>query len=542
MTRTHSNREAWRPSFPTLETQVSGLVANARISFSLTTVERACERGEWSRALGEVDSLAAKLASMDAPRAAWVELCSAAATLGVLAGELRLAAAVLETHGKRAWPASRRAEMPWELAETFEEAERRGLFSAGRELGEHVGTLFPRCPIGAFAAGHFAELGLADGSSPEADVAEFAERFEEAARLADELEMAETAARARLRAGTLLLRSGAARERGRALLRDLKATELPRDESLWYGVGMAHSPFWLDRVRAADAVLATVPQHNGDAPAPRDVRAAMDYLLEVAPLELQPLEADRLEGLVDEVGGADAAFGLRSHLESVAAAPVTRADEAADILASYHGDDATDGERASVIFYRAVARLFESENGVALDATTLARIEDDFPVAAAVLRALVRAISQDAAKLATALGDLERIFRQRGAALTRAEIKPTALLWPRLLPFLETLRDDDDIDATTVRRIEASTTDVLQRWIPLAPPPSYGWWALAANLLAADLHDQAGLCARRAIEDGEKVDDDLEERVLAALLDRAMQHGDPETMLEWLEIAEARFS
>ncbi len=538
MSLSASTEDAPLPSFPTLENEVDGLVANARVSFGLTKATRAAEHGEWLPAIQSLERLADRLGRFGVPVEAFREVLLGAAHYAVRGANISLIAPIFEAHATRAWPADERATMPWELQAAFDVADRRGHYDAGRDLGELVEALFPACPLGRFAASHFAERKMHLLGAPE-DAAAIAAGFEQAARLADALDMEATRKRALLRAGALLLRSGVSRERGRELLRQVDPTDFERGDALWYGVGMAHSPFWLDRVRAADAILAVA---EGDTEPARDTTDAVEYLLACAPIELQPLEVDRLEALAEALGAASGKLGLRSHLEGIASAPAADAGAAADILAQSFGDDATDEERARVAFCRALGALFSQAGDATLDKAAVERIAKAFPLAAAVLEVLEPVIQNDARKLATAIGELEGFFRKRGHALGAGDLKPVALLWPKLLPMVRELEDDEDVDTTTVRRIEASLQEIISRWISDAPTPGYGWWALAANLLASDLADDAATAARRALQDGESVDEDVESRVIAAVLDRAVRSGEPEEMLAWLEVAETRFS
>ncbi|QDG49656.1 hypothetical protein FIV42_02535 [Persicimonas caeni] len=535
---------ATTPTFATLENEIDGVVANARISFALTTAQRAAEHGEWSRAVESLEKLAEKLSTWDVPREAWCELLVAAAWYAVRGSNVAALTPLFEGFAERAWPGPKHAKdrqsMPWELQEAFDEADRRGRYDAGHRLGRLVTALYPSCPLGSYATAHFAERN-AQIHGHNVDTAEVAADFEQAAQLADALDMPATKERALLRAGALRLRTGTGRERGRELMREVDPAHFDRPDRLWYAVGMAHSPFWLDRVRAADAVLAVAEQDaDPDQKPARDTTDTAAYLLDCAPIELQPLEIDRFEALADALGGQAKELKLRSHLEGIASAPATQAGEAADILAQSYGDDATDAERAQIAFCRAASDLVADGEHTGLDEGTVERVRNAFPVAAKVLEVLEPAVRADAPKLATALGELEGLFRKRGPAKRNlGALGPIALLWPHVLPLLRELRDDEDVDPTTVRRIEASTKEILTRWLPKAATPGYGWWALAANLLTHDLPDAAAQAARRALDHGESVGDDLERRVIAAILDRAVRGGEPEAMLEWLEVAEA---
>ncbi len=533
MTATTDNERI--PSFATLLNEVDGIFANARITYSLTTIDRAMDHGEWTRAIDMLARLADRVAGVEVPREAWRELLYAAAWFGVMADDVDAAAPILERSSHRAWPSSRPDEMPWKLADALEEADRRGRFAAGKRLGDLVATIFPTCPLGNYAAAHFADR-LHQHGQADSPAAERAAQFERAAQLADAVDEEALAKRAHLRAGVALLRSSTDRERGRALLRQIDPAELSRADSLWYAVGMAHSPFWLDRVRAADQVIAVA---EGDDEPAQDTRGAARYLLDCAPIELQPLEIDRLDGLADELGIPTDLLSVRKHLEGVAAAPLARAGEAADLLAQSLAEEASEAQLAAIEFCRAVAGIFDGDEATEPDEASIARLRDSFPIGALVVEALPAVVAGDVARLATSLGELEGRFHRDAKSFARADLKPVALLWPHLLPLIRRLDEDGDVDATTRRRVTESTGEILARWLPDAPAPSYGWWNLAANLQACAMHEQAARAARRAIDDGESVDPDLERRVIATVLDRVIRDGSPTQMLEWLERADS---
>jgi hypothetical protein len=396
---------------------------------------------------------------------------------------------------------------------------------------------------------HFGHVDLPENCTPRS----IAENFARAEDIAETLEMTEFSRRARLRGGVILLRSGDGRDEGRELLREVDPQRLGRADSLWYAVGMAHSPFWLDRVRGADQDigLADAPKSarkKGPQPQPADVEAAARCLLDSAPLQLQPLEADRLDELVDLLAAADdfthlrANLDLRAHLDQLADLPLEQAGEAAEFM----GADSSDAGRAAAHFCRILQNIFDGEAPAQPDAADLATIEEFHPLAATVITALFALATRDAAKLATALGSLEG--KLRISQIQPAALKPIGLLWPSLLSYLGELRDASadaavSVEPTTTKRITASAREIFARWIPEAPQPSYGWWKLSANLLAtpeidAPWPENAARCTLRALRDGICDDAELEARVLAKILDRAVEHAADDELLEWLEVAE----
>lgn len=548
MTLTQVKQSEDRPSFEALDEAVDGIVANARLAYALTTVDRACEHGEWARAFETVAQLTRTIAPLGVTSEAWRELLSAAALFAVRADEVSALRPIFEDYADRAWSDDDTRSMPWDLSAALDEADRLGRAEAGLVIARLIGEAFPTCPLGPMARGHFSERLHLIGDGDEARATQIAAHFEEAADLAEALEMPQTTRRCRLRAGTLLLATGTARDRGRQLLREVPSDRLERADALWYAVGMSHSPFWLDRVRAADAILGVFEDDATEVPA-LDTRSAARYLIDSAPLELEALEIDRLGALIDEIlervpGAEDvrAPLELREQLGGLASAPADQADVAADILARSTVSSRAPDREAAVEFCRAVAGAFESDE-VDVSAESLERIAEHFPLAASALDILSLCSNGDADRLATRLGELEGQLRRRDRHTTANELKSLGLLWGELLEFVDQIRfGSTEVDSTTLRRIAASTAEILGRWIPDAPAPGYGWWALAANLLAAGFDREAALATRRAIDDGEHVDDALENRVLAAVVDHAIEDGEPDEMRHWLTVAEKRLA
>lgn len=554
--------DAPMPEFPTLLNQVDGILVNARIGFALTSIERAMTQADWPRAIELLSTLADRLSTWDVPNEGMREVLGAAAWCGVNAprlDELPELEAIFERHAARAWPRNPGADptgaapanttpgtvqslrTPARLAGIFDFAERRGRLRAGLEFARLLTRIFPEDPLGHYAAAHFTErmrkLGHTD--LPTGTTAEqIAAQFLHADALIDAARLPGFSRRARLRAGVLLLESGADPRSGRELLRELPARDLTPGDRLAYAVGMAHSPYWLDRVRAADELIAL----SATETPPPQLHAAIRHLLAHAPLQLEALEVDRLHELLDLLGPGDdatrlrARLALRTRLEQVADQPARHADQAADIFAELTDPAAA----AAADFSRASAHILRGD-AAPPDADALQRIEAHYPLAACALRVLHAAHTRHAARLATALGELEGKLRL-GAPGPR-DLKPIGLIWPTLLDFLQQAHDNPDAhDPTAHKRILASTHEILARWLPDAPRPTYGWWALSAHLLqnpalAAPWPEHAARCAERAMRDDRSDDLPLQTQVLDHLLDRAIAHAPQDQLLKWLERA-----
>ena len=79
----------------------------------------------------------------------------------------------------------------------------------------------------------------------------------------------------------------------------------------------------------------------------------------------------------------------------------------------------------------------------------------------------------------------------------------------------------------------------MRAWAPRAPRPSYGWWALAANLLEVGLYEAADAVTRRALAERASPPERLRRDVVGKLMSWSIRQGDRPTMRRWLEVASA---
>ncbi|MGM0557418.1 MAG: hypothetical protein ACQEVA_13630 [Myxococcota bacterium] len=518
-----------KPRFDALEDALGGVWATARMAWSVNNVERAIEREEWIRALDALEKIAARMQDESVSRLAWRELLEGALWLAPRNRNWRSVIDLVEAHAERAWSDERRRQMPWGVASTFTELDREAVRDEAAptalRLGRVLDRAFPRCPLGAYALGHF-----------RADVDKSVGHFERAAQLFDALELDELAAHARTRAGSAALLSGTDAMRGRRMLQSARGDLSKREDLLWWSLGTSRSDKWIDRVRAADALLDLyAKRERDDEEFPEDLGHAVIWMVGQAPMQLQSTERDRLESLV-EVGLPDEASApMLSQLEqrdAMAALLARPADELRDALDLRGGpeDDPRDQ------FYSAVASLEDPDLYGRPDTDAFC---DELPVAAAVVDVLSAIRRDNPQSVATNSGLLEKVFRD-GLA-DDAQLGALSLLWPEALAYLDVLKADEDVDATTVKRIRASLAEVAGRALTPAPTPSYGWWSLAANFMARGMRDAATTCTERAIRSGESVDDALEAEVLALVLDHviASEIGEEE-LVWWLEHGEQR--
>ena len=259
--------------------------------------------------------------------------------LGVAAeaGALDVLSEMFEGYAWMAWSGQGPGSQPWGLAEALLRAQRAQRWRAGSHLGDLLGRGYPDCALGPYAAAHFRERGAL--ARPDPDVAEGAgaraRRFGRARTLAERAGEDALAAHCALRQGTALLLGRGRPEGGRALLRELDAGALPPTERLWYAMGMSRSDFWLDRVRAADAVdeLATEVLRARPGEASRQLTGeqmerAARFVLERDAGELADAEEDRLRALVDLIFEGDTLERDRLHQQLDVRQSLQGADEA----------------------------------------------------------------------------------------------------------------------------------------------------------------------------------------------------------------------
>ena len=519
------------PAFGALEDALAGVWATARMAWSVNNVERAIENEEWVRALENLEKIATRIEDESVSQLAWRELLDGAIWLGPRIRNWREIIELLETYAPRGWSDERVGQMPWSAARLFSDFDKAAELDDARPTALRLARVldddFPRCPIGAYAKGHFS-----------ATPANQVEQFARAAELFEQLELLELAAHARLRSGAVALLTSNDAAAGRARLKAAREQLADRGDHLWWAVAGSLSEKWLDRVRAADTLLDLYEQQNrGDDEFPEDLGHAVIWMVGQAPLRLQPTERDRLESLIDIGLPVEARPPMieqlagREAMADTLARPASQLRDALD-LRGEPGEDPRDA------YYHAVASL-ESPDLYGKPDTDAFR--DELPVAADVVD-ILSAIRRDSpGSVATSSGLLEKTFRD--GIDGQAQLGPLALLWPDVLDYLAALRDRDEIDTTTVKRTTASLSEVARRALPDAPAPSYGWWSLAASFLAAGMNDAGTICTDRAIRTGESVDDELEGEVLSVVLDHVIQSdGDPAELIWWLEQGEARLS
>jgi len=475
----------------------------------------------WERAGARLERLADTLHEHELSDDGWCELVIATLTCAANADDTALAARTITGHGRHASACDGWAD---ELGGVLRIAHTLGRLELGRQLGELLTSYFPALPHGPYAAAHFGELTAnRSGGVPAVDRrTDIARQFEIAATRFDDAGDEPSARHCRLRAGACLLVDGTAPAEGRRLLETVPVAQLRAADRLWYAGAMARSPGWLDRVRAADTLLDLAEAVRSAKPEARrleaeDVRRLTDGLLSTLGPVVHPMERDRLEELLDAVHGDESSdlrhrLDVQAALENVVASPIDETTR--ERLAEVGGD-------ALLATCRA---LVDASLGHAVP-----RPDDgDEPAAWGVVAVLEATRFGDAYAVVEALDELAT--RVASSRVRRDGLRPLGLLWPAVL--------GDDV---VVETAADALADLAAIHAARGPRPSYGWYALAANLFDRRLDRAAAACVRRALLDGEP-DDPTTDTALARAVSWAVRNAPEPRMQWWLEAAASRFA
>lgn len=283
-----------------VKSALSGVWDNARARFWLSAADAAARDGEWATVANRLLHLADPLDTVPAGEAAWRELAVTSFDAAVRAGSVDIVRTVANRMLDRAWPAG---DAPDELVPVFRHAERQLRYEPARVLGAIIERRYPRSAWSIYAHAHFVELSIRSGQGPDRHIApeQLATRFEAAGDLFDAASEPGSALHCRLRAGVIWMTWTSRTDRGRTLLRAASGPDLAPDDRRWLAFAQAHSPFWLDRVRAADWVGDTIDRlgQDSDDRALFDAHTVADVLFSRLPVKLSGSEIDRLESVLD---------------------------------------------------------------------------------------------------------------------------------------------------------------------------------------------------------------------------------------------------
>ena len=495
----------------TVKAEIAGFWDSAQAQFRIRSADAARSRGDWTTATHRLLQLADLLDSVDPKSPAWRELAVAALESAALtddANEVRGAASRLLG---RSWTLG---WVPDELIEAFRAAEKRSALRGGRELGLVMERRFPGWPHGPYAAAHFADALVRRDRTTFGEVHAEVRRFERAADLFGNRGDALAANHCRLRAAELLIEHTPQTERARRLLKAVDQDRLAPRERLWHALALAHSPFWLDRVRAGDFVSDVMDGLDRHDPDYSDYDADSVFgvgeaLFARLPVRLQDAELDRLQALVGRFEGSRG-WELEAQLRGRESAASYADRQLGDLTAAEA--DALQADALPLDGFAALAAAWRGDEVAVLPLDSVAR-----DVVAAL-----EALDEPDDALA---GAMRELTKEVVNATDPRALRPIAVLLPRLLA--RELHDS---------AVHAAATELALHYAHRAPEPSYGFWSLAANLFAAKLSRAGAAATKRAIDEGAAVEEGLARDLIARSVQWAIQEGSDREMLEWLEV------
>lgn len=543
-----------------LKDEAKGFVHSAQIRWRVQVAERALGDSEFERGAETLLRLLSYATQLELSVAAWRELVQLTIEAAIRANNNAQIAEVFDQYIWLAWSGKVAGSQPWPLAGAFSIAEKMRHWRAGAHLADMVARVYPTIPLGPYAAAHFRELqGIEQGNLNAKELGAIASRFERARASATATQRPGLARHCDLRRAVLLLRANTSKQEGRALLRALDKQGLPPSEQLWYALGMSHSDFWLDRVRAADALddLATSVIENRPGPTARElhtsqIEGATSYLLEREGITLQSAEEDRLHALIELVFKntplADAlleVLELRLAMQEHADKPLDQAGALFSKIEQRSGGQ-TARWGASIATARAVIEAANDTPARQPHTSTQPWLAPSHQVIDALVSLHTGATDQ----LETDLAKLRSTFL-RARELHPEPLKPIAVLLPPLLGWfkknspkklrgktLEDLPPEERQAREQFSRLQELVISLVCHWAPIATKPGYGWWELAAHLTGANLNPAAAAVTTRALSSYGEPSTATRDFVMGKLLTWAVKQEDRVVMLRWLEHGE----
>lgn len=487
--------------------ELSGLWDWTRAQFWMTTAQTAAREGSWETACRRLLRLVDPLGSSPTGSGAWTQLAVQALEAAVRAKSPSLVTEAANRILDNAWPSP---ASPHELVGVLRTADELDALACGQRLGELVDRRYPKFGWGPYAAAHFAErIAMQTDRSP-GDPTTAIDRFDRAAVLFEKSHMERAAVHSRLRSATWRMTATPQTDRARAMLKTVDADRLEPAERHWYALAQAHSPFWLERVRAADYVGDEFDRNtSNELPG---VIAIAETLFTHLPVQLAAAEADRLRDLSASFGG-EARWELEAQIRGREAVE-PHADTALDEI---------DAETAKELEQEALSldgfsALVAAWNG----RSTPDRPRD--PVAAAVVEVLLADDETRPDALSALVEQMDRCREGR-------RLRPVALVFGRVA----TWDGANDDFAPLLTKLAAS-------YARSAPRPGYGFLNLAAVLFDAGLWEAGARITRRALDEGEGDEPERLDAAVARSMQWAVRDGSDREMIEWLELGERRFA
>lgn len=476
---------------------LSGAWDLTRAGFWWRTAESAADSGDWATATNRLLHLADPLDGVETGAPAWNQLAIAALDCALRAADPDLVTAVCAQLLSKAWPATSRLDM---LTDLFALAVELDAVVAGLTLARITRQRYASSPWAFYAAAHFAELAERRGLRSDSP-ARIIANYERAAELFASAHQAEEAGHAQLCAAVARLVSGASPDDARTELRNL---DVPPDDEFWLAFGRLHSPFWLDRVRAADWVVDVFSDDRTTERQRRNARGVARELMRRLPVRMEDAELDRIRAVTEDLDD-ELRWGIEAQLRGRVAA-----QRLADSTLSDLGRGDAKALQEEALPLDGFDALVDAWQGRA--PTTQPR--------SAVVRSVVDVLLAEGDGVGDALRDL--------AAAVRDARDPRTLR-PVVLALLRASTLDDDL-------LAAPIVELSLHYAQRAPTPTCGFLAVAKTLFDAGHHRAGAALTHRAIEDGERQDG--YDVCIARAVTWAVREASDREMLSWLELGE----
>ncbi len=552
-----------------LRADVQGVWASAQIEVRLRWIDRVIEEQNWQGAAQAIVGLARHMTTLELSAKAWQEIVTLGVTACLRANERGMLAELCEGYLWMGWSGKQDDAMPWGMAQVCASLGAKVDARMAAQLGDLLAKMYPAFALGPYLSAHYREqYALLDGVNASALSANIW-RFQRAATLATQSGHEDFARHCLLRQGVCGLLSESAPSESRKLLKTLDVEALSPQERLWYALGMAHSEFWLDRVRGADVLddLTTQVTTHQPGEAARVLsmevlRQGLEWMIGRERGAMQAAELDRIRGVIaliyqgDERGESlEELLELREVLASERGAAL---DESGELLwrlwqrSDVMGDGWRESTRAARVLRACVLeeqgrenlRLPEPEapwlevshlSGVLLESCQ----EDDHEQ----VEDMLRAIRDVVAKTSHHTQALRPFFAALPGLLDWwSRLVPSEKKRRRLLDRLqgqerEALLEDVAIYERLGEMISRIVQAMMARHVP---QPSYGWWLLGAHLVEHQLFEAAQPVVRSALASRHVVDEKLQAHVMGHMLYWASaKQSDPVVMRRWLELCES---
>lgn len=553
----HEGIELWDRGIELLGAQLKNfdsLMTRASARVHLERASRARDAQDWARMLNALSAIALLTHGHVLGTEGMRVLVGLMACV-IARGDLRQEALELvENNAKFAWSETTSEHTPLQWLNAFELASRYSTWRTAVTLADALGRAYPTWALAPYAGAHFRERAkLAVGELSPRRMNAHARRFGQAHALATLSKETRLEQHCVLRQGVALMLGGQDIAQARRLLKGIKVPTLSPHEKLWYAIGMSHSTFWLDRVRAADAIddlARALKRQRIHGIEHTHIQAAVGYLFEREGVDVHDAEEDRLSALIEEAfEGQDQermhhALSVRMQLRAHHTRPLDQAQRITEVLdAQASTSEAWRRSASSFSYLQRFATQDASEQEVESIPT---RAPDVFLDGAHMALTLLHAVArQKPSEVEASLRTIRaRLREDERLAQHRSRLRPLSSAWPKTLEWVRAWSAHDQSDPAHVEVLLEVLDDAMEAWASIAPEPSYGWWALGAHTLTLGAHASTRACARRGVDSRQALADGGKARdhVLGKILDQVVRDADPVDMQLWLERAESIYA